>query len=858
MSTKLAPYMIDTYAQYKPGEEELIEYFVDTTRRSKAREAVLQGSESPAQSLPRRPAIHQILPLIECVANDASIRHIPRDIAWKLRDVIRKRASCAAWYRKRIGLEDEEGQQRLQNHAYPLKVLRDAVDILQDKLPPLQSTTDKSGSPMAANAFDALHFEDPQLLDDINSLSLDGAKSPYQSPTKNDATPTPRSFPDFCPTAWRTLRDSDALMMKYCLIQEMKAMEAIVIQQWLSYIAGSCSLVEAALVTNHAVDAIRQREQSRFMAFGNGSTDSADTAYMQASRLFEDTCRTKAGNASDPLLRMQEVISKLINGDLNCEEPDARWKAIVHNTDYFTASVDEQASWELKAIQELWCSMLPRVKQHQGLLSDVATVHLLRWVIDRAESLNTAGSIPMCLAFGMRMELLISHICCDHAEAAVSEVRQSGNDMEKITTDFLKRQQSQVVLLDNYSADARQRSISACDAIFLGVKAGWFPKLPADQSQYLMSYLGLKDFALRYFYTAQHACATLEGTLCRTLTQIRDMCGQQGITIKWPDLEFLEKHFEEDDLYGGQRPSKGDQSRYLHRILYSLGRGVDEVEISEDGKFVYIGCQKELAIRPPRNPQLYVTPVCTMSAKRLFNHSPFSGCAPEQAHLFLRAVTVQELLGESAKRVHFHAGEFTFKNMAELRKIARRDDPITDQQLMQLLRHRLSKELGFYGFDLHEFNKECLVLAAKLGHAWRSNNWNTDNLKQNLQYSAKEQLQSLAVDLSHVLSAAATQKDPIWQDGRRARLEVVRIIFDEWVVKKGDVGLKGISKKQRERKHVSSLKPSFLAKLGELHIKFGTPKELFTSVQREGVPWFKEVDDVETMAKRTFRKKRRV
>ncbi|KAK5937511.1 hypothetical protein PMZ80_010131 [Knufia obscura] len=846
MTTKLASHHFSSYIQYKSEEKTFIQYVLRTAQARGYLSATVTGSQASLSDDDL--AIYQIIPYVRQMANDKSIITIPKKVAKKLRNVTALRAKCAAWYQDNTKVNDLETQKRNHSHAYPLRALHQIYNLLRSKIATdvqddLDGTVDQIDPTLTVNRFEMLTEEEKVETHAAEDADISGGsqfhtnKFPLLHEDNNTYEP----------------QKNDLLLERYCIAQAYEAIYAIVVQQWLSYASDAAghSLMEAALVTNQAIDLVRQREQESCFPLDVGLTEWEMNVPTKSpsSSLFASLQRTKTGHIEEPLSRMQAILYEVFSkNDTSTRYEPA--KQALQDIDYFHAPVNGQAAYEIMALgsfRKTWANVL---QQEGNGRPDPESVRLLRWLSKSYKDLTGPQDVPLCVAFAMRVEVAISYICRDHSSFGRDQTVRLHEDGLVQAREHLANLQDSSSYCSEMSEQIRQQSIDSLDDFLAQIPAQCqlFSELPPTSLPWVLTYMGVCSFELRCFLGEIFVTAMVDLGFFADLARIYDMCQKEGGTsTRWHDLYFLEAGIGEKYIYHGQKPSSGSRDRYLDQTLFAHNFTAKFGDKPEDWErnFGKVHRRETGRLRP----RFWAWPLAGILRGRINNHVPFRDATLERARLFLRGNTVQRLIKGTVKTIKFE-DDGTFSDHAELWKFASRGPQLDNSDLLHLLRCRLRAELPLLQFSFDRLSIACIELASMLAQEWQKQGWFPYGADAGRR-SPLHQTFVVLMDLSTGLQMSADQKSPA-RDKAQHKVDAVGKIFDAWLSEHGDSGLRQTL--QTQRRLLSALPQPFLKELRRLHEIYGTPDGLFGSEQLGDILWLDDMFNMEAQVVETFGK----
>lgn len=847
MALKLDRNLYDTYRQYKTEEKTLVDWFVRTAQKCSGTIFFNNGKASPLSA--GNMAIYEILPMAQVIAKHPSVERIPQDVASSLWSVTSKRAQCSLWYKNNTKQNDTETQRLNRTHDYPLAVLHKTAQLLKAKLPVPTTTSTKGGvksvesnSLLLENYFANLQVEDCL---EISGLQIKHAASDKENHDNRSVHPTSAMRK-------RDVLINEVMMLRYCLLEDMEAIEGMVIQEWMSFLTGSQSLLGASIITNHAISLVTQLESDAYQALDKHEID--PLASIECYGLSDCFKSDERGGYLQPIIRMQHVLAELWSNPKDFIDFIDLYGS-VEDLDYFVANANEQKLYEIATISGIRCCHVACItstshKNHP----EAQSIRLLRWLHCHPDIWRTPERIPLSVAFAGRLEVLTHHMCYDKMD------RENNKSMAWYDTtivslqEYLKLVNSKSSLVDEFQMNVQEFWIPQCHATIGAMKYDPIRDTETQRLSFQVTTNALHQIAARENYIRIMIGSVMNVHTFELLAYLHDMCKSENSEMRnWPDLDHLEQ-YHEAFMYSGSKPSKGSKERYGNRMEYECGLST-QYRSTANGRVLNTRLMPQR--RSPTDPLSHMFPLSILTTARAWTTNIYEA-STVQINLLLKARVVQELLGDTPKYIRLeHDGDkYVIREHAELVKFAAKGEPLRPTQVLALVRYRLHGELEHSDFDFVEFYKGCLHLASMLGHHWQSNSIHADLEKGKL-YCAHDIARAVATDVGKAIQSALTCSSLCCKAGARPKVAAVTSIFNEWVQKKGDIGLKRVQKHGCKPRHIRTLPLSFRLKLKEIHKKFGTMDELFTPEQRKGIKWLDRTIVLEDMIRQEFGKKAR-
>lgn len=418
MALKLDRTLYDTYRQYKAEEKNLIDWFVRTSQKCSGTEFFNNGKRSTTDI--ENTPIYDILPVIRAIAMHPSVERVPNDIATSLRSVTLKQARCSAWYKSNTKLGDSEAQRLNRTHEYPLYVLRKTAELLKRKLPSQSPTSHvkcekpktKSDSHLLVNSFANLDIEDCVEV----SSSQETVDVPQDKECESSMISSlvlPKKTPDS--------QINEIMMLRYCFLEDMETLEAVVIQEWMSYLTGSQTLLGACTITNHAVSLVMKLECDAYESISSDDLELGEHDPFTYISSF-DLCGSSKSDSLTPsnispsdqepakpaVFRMQHILSDLWSHPDKFEE-SLNLYTDIEAVDYFGTGTDEQTQYGSATVAVITDKCMSDIKSKCCFNPKTPFIRLLGWLESHPDIWNTPDRIPLSVAFASRLEVL-AHI----------------------------------------------------------------------------------------------------------------------------------------------------------------------------------------------------------------------------------------------------------------------------------------------------------------------------------------------------------------------------------------------------------------------------------------------------------------
>ncbi|KAK5937509.1 hypothetical protein PMZ80_010129 [Knufia obscura] len=860
MAPQLGDHLKDSYSEYKQSERIVIPWAVSYARGCEQHIAsqdvmsTTDGKENDMRSIKSKSTrkiagssntprhhpsivIYEIVPFIETIAACKLLTEIPVDIATKFASILSKRLECVRWFEHHTSKDDREGRKANNNHRYPVQVLQYCLRLLKDKMPnrvagaSQQSTIQNLAESISlSNRFAALELECVEIGDD--NTGLEGFTEKATVGVIQTAVIAPAPDRD-------TMLEEEYMFAKFCLITEGSAIEAFMAQEWINCSLDKQKLLEAALLTDVAIDFLRRREQEVEREMLEGLEDHTKLKRL-ATKFFDKFQRTGSDHSCEPLLRMSVVLGDFWSLSRPGDGIIYRGGVLLsHGSDYFKASAEYQAQIELFLVARISSDLL----QYMAPEGKVEGTHSLlarhvAWLHRRRKSTKGPADIPLAVAFAFRLEMLAMLICGQDCDWAKQMNLKGLEHVIADTGDHLKSLNSKAVFFDNYNASDRESMLSSSGMTIDSAKAQH--EIHSGQALrpfgYPLTSHTLPHFISFYFSTSTFAKATMYAGLFIPLAHLFNILKEEGaISAEWPDFDFLMHHCGEKAFFRGSCPTQSQRLDYADRFGFLTGLHTKKnIKIVQAGGWPKLEPDKYTLLRTAAMPLL------TVLFDRIGHEDSFDDQYAQCTVLVLRATILQTLLGQPQKLIDMDT-DSSIKNHYDLTKWAARAPPLSVVHVLALAKQRLKHELEALDFGWHQMNKAFFLLIMQLNQLWQQRDW-CFVLKPDQQYSAAYQARHITMDLASNIKVSMLSTHPKQMRDHhgnlaKQQLEAAGKIFEDWLKGNGSNGVAHLSPPSQPG-HLSELKPSLLKLLGDIAGKHGLRDEIFTAEQREGMPHF--------------------
>ena len=806
-----------TYLQYKHAERMFIEWLLENVSRKAlpiTSRSLISGlsNEAAAEKLP----IYSILPLVREVSTLTSIAEIPLNITRAFHEILESRTECSEWYKINTNLDDIDKQLKNESHDYPLQILRQAADLLQDKL-----TTEDGERQRARSEVD----EVPAVFESYDASEVVSLVEDVDLGTK--AIPKTKQP-----------RTDELLLRTYCFMREVQAIEAALIQEWASYKTGNQSFLGAVIITNTAIDLVRTMETEVYLKFEPSPSISSKLLTIMLPEIYHHLKRTAAGIASEPIFRMQEIIYNASH--------DAT-SVCIAEMDYFRATIDVQFEYEKAVFTAITMPLRFRARQNfRGPEDEVS--RLLKWYMSRKD-VKGPQDVPLCVAFAARAAILVFHMLRGHGESTSLSLVAEMRSLRTRVKEHLTLLQ---LTLPNYNHESERqlRSFTASNKIVLQSLNEEIPNMEGMSHEDVRTaalHAGLNYLWFEYQSIANITTANYAQNVFPVLANVVQICREGGtVSADWPDMAFYIEQVGQKAIFKAGKPMKAEQDQYCAKLAYVCGyKSQRSREAAPTGTYE---TQSE-AHRTMPPPRWSIWPMLTLARSRMFNGDSFNDDSFDHLDLLLRATTCRRMTGRKVENVQFQQSRgavVTFENRHQLYNRTRLDPELPKPLLLHLMRHELRRELEILKFNYLDFNKACLQLTHLLAQHWQQKGWTDRDITNS---GRANQIRVVALDLADDLQAVA--EGQYWRaPGAQQRIQAAGRIIEEWLADNGSIGLGGMQ--QRDLKKLSELNGSLRKKLKRFDKRFGTPQGLFTEEQRSEVDWLPNTYKVEDVVRELY------
>ncbi|KAK5952868.1 hypothetical protein OHC33_005989 [Knufia fluminis] len=865
MAPKLDSELWLAYRTYKDDEKSVIKWIVEAARRdhssaqsSKRLKQHQLTKDAPVSSI----AIYEILPFVQQIIQQQPVVVMPPVIAHKLQNVVKKRLQCLRWYAQNTQDDDEEARKMNQNHEYPVRILRQAIDLMkQAGVFPKTSKGNSESNDQAeedhgnvlVNRFAALNVSAPR-----SSRSQGDPEDGEKDTISVQITPEPRTREELAASR----QQAEFLLAKMCLVEAMDELHAFLVQNWVSFSLGSTPLRSVALLTNQAIAMALEAELEAF-------NDISTSAKLEAEVEFRKSLdKTRRGNCKKGFFRMHDVIHKCLG--LSAEELKQNCTSAVlqpiSEIDYFTSHAydnykgsdidtpDVHMALEMAVVSDIMSAHRKYVQTPDGSSLPSAELHwLLRGMYARKDTVLGPFDLLDTFAFAMRMEVVARALLRSRPNTGALRTAESLQRARSVAEEQMRMLTTKIALFDNYNEWG------------FAYLRGEFSRLAAEAQKHHDTFVdqstsflqtswvcaGVEDFyqstvlSLAGFVTVFHTNTFI------TLAHVYNILKEEGfLTAQWLDLEFLLSACGEEVVYRGPRPRASRPDAYMVRIMYSMGHTERSVEQSVLGSrpFKPMECGETAHAF---NSRFLLWPVLSSLLNQIMRDTTLRGQEADSEELILRATVVQKILGKVPRNPKV-GPDLKLTNRDELRKLANTTKHLSPLHILRLTKRKIGTELNINDFGFVEINKACIQITAQLLQLFKNNKWFTqfegyavDGLD-----SASDMMAAIAGELALMVKMKAQYPKDLSDTVFRERMKATSKIFEDWLDKKGAVGIEQI--KREEHKHLSCLDASTLTMLEENVAEHGLLEDVFTSEQRAGMPAFTETTTLEDEIKAFF------
>ncbi|KAH8732430.1 hypothetical protein GQ44DRAFT_821706 [Phaeosphaeriaceae sp. PMI808] len=263
-----SPLLVDTYRRYKRDTKAFTQWLCATARATGLTDSLFNKdtfeSQQPNKTR-RRKSKHQRsqmkfnayeIPIgdFRILANaikDTGDYKVPRYMMAVLRDIIRARKRCAAWYQAHQVDESEIKNAHNDGHQYIIKALEEVFEIFS----PIQEKAPTESPPIATETSNLTNIFGSLKVEDCPTWDMEDVRLPAPSKKAQQDSYQPEASPE------------DVSLALYCFMKDMTDIRIFIRRTWREYKYGHITLDSAAVMSNTAIDVMHHLNDSFIEAF---------------------------------------------------------------------------------------------------------------------------------------------------------------------------------------------------------------------------------------------------------------------------------------------------------------------------------------------------------------------------------------------------------------------------------------------------------------------------------------------------------------------------------------------------------------------------------------------------------------
>lgn len=782
-------------------------------RRATATRKSNNGEEAPSPSTsPEEPTISilEILSPIEAIARNAKISSIPANIVEQFTAIQDLRKACLDWFKINTSQCDVETLRRNKRHAFPLKIIRDAIALLASKIPTQETTitgptlsvkADPNTSKFVNNIFDHLSLEETEDT------------SPQSAFTESEhLSDSAINLFDSQLTKEEQMQD-EFNIAKFCMLRDIQEIEDYMVLELVRYSLDQANADVLPFLCNFAIDIVAKMEASLYESFDRDKFEKG----------FLDTVLRPNWEVvtSSPILRMENSIRLCVQRKDEvplAEELPETCDAFDPRTPYFGTLPAWQNSVKKNFFNHLLHLHSTRSVPDTSLSFEL-TPSLVSMLVPQLFKKNGTYPIPTSTVFAVRIALLAVLIlneqpCLPHAKLSCTSIRIK--DLSAIREDLWKTPQYQSKRVKSIwhqmqPGEIDRRNLFASFAPSIGLSMFFLHAYP------LMC--ALNDSQIRMFYAMKSIRAIEFSNIVKILAHLWNLLQEEKhLDFAWPDMQYLLEVLGEKFMFQSARPTCPTQNAVTLRSRLVYGMGLRKRSGFVVGEPWDLSSTPPVATFKPYFSSEFV-PLFTLLSNRCGGLA--GSLRAEDAELIVTAIVFSDIIGQRPQSVHF-ASDSRIANRDKLWNYRDQMPHLQPMDLLALVKKCLHQEFRILDFDYLKFEQSTLEFAENL---------------------------ALALGIMRIPSAPSATPDAIFQLENVAELVITTSqtspmlpamarAFEQWLETNSYVGVKALNiVEQRPIKPgslLTSLKPEVLEHVKDIVKRRGLREDVFSRDQLDG------------------------
>lgn len=651
--------------------------------------------------------IYEIIPALEVIAQSEDITTIPIEVAQSLLQVLDLRTRCLAWFKSNTSQDDTETRESNRRHEHVVKILREAVELLQHKMPTnLHNKTTKI--PRVVSTSEEKVREVSNLFDSL-AVAYDGPSNnvaeDYLEPTGDSPQPSDDSTSGLKLSADEVAQE-EYNFARFCFWQDVEAIEEYILLIIARYSLRPDDDHIVSLLMNVAVDLVERMDDELCKTFTHPAKREID--FMNSGGFANPTEVWMV-----PQLRMRVLLSsRLKEANDYVFGPD-----VIARASPFASEIQDQVNYDMLFLKQIIAQARKQDLQvYKGVLLDPATNKLGQWVAysEKNPRYHILEMRPST-SFAVRLNMLMSYMLAEDKHEVLDRLQDKSQSINKSTSSRLEYWESSGHALSR-APELREQITDACRQALertTNISTG------CENNRDLLSILphlsSLTKSHLAYEHSAVASQAVEVGNVATSMAHVYNAVREEGLLAsKWADVEFLLEHGGTEAMFQGLRPTTELRGRFAPRLLHASGIREASFGTTHEGNKQDFFEKRKLGIILGSRP---ITESLYNRALESFDKPENHVLGSTDTELIVFATAIPKLLDRPAKKVQLEGIHIV--NRTDLWKLKDDGPDLTPTELLVMIKYGLEEENKIYQFDHFEFEKACTGLMQELVAAWQ-------------------------------------------------------------------------------------------------------------------------------------------
>lgn len=495
--------------------------------------------------------------------------------------------------------------------------------------------------------------------------------------------------------------------------------------------------------------------------------------------------------------------------------------------------------------------------------SDSELISLLQFF----RNLKAPASVPLCLAFAVRVHTLIDLMLRGDQAMIRSQIDNLASSFDQIASrqhDLFSAWEQHLFCdaISDYAEVALElnRVRNEVEILHQRVCKSLPCAAPIFTLVVLSSSAQLREMILDLLFETQ----MLPALACVHELSANRLSRQPW----WPDLDYLEKYTGSSFTYCGRKPSLTPKEIIFEDFQKRFGSRPASYQEEFEDESDYIGELESRAVS-----EYKCEPSASFALTPLYDIHTLGDSfvpwnrRPEKVEFYAGAILLREIIGEPAfdleftkAMYHFCVGKYYSQPVGSKTQM-----PLTHSDMAGLIQKHIIKELTIMCFDFVAFSEELFDLVALLTQLRHDSNrrWiclDDQDSEDARKYELGHVMRMFACEFSRYIANSTKSRSPAAE--RRVLADCIYISDavadfltqnDEKGIECGKRGIAGITNAQLGsplEKHVSTLPPTLLRRLKHIHQQYRLRDNFGTAEVRKGIDWLEDLPSWELELKR--------